>query len=367
MNMSLRLHLAIVLLLLPSIVAAQTSVAANQTSAAAPSAHTPYPMMSAAAIARARQMSEAFESGNAAGLWAAMSPDMKKQYGSLARLEAGAKGAAAKLGPAKKGAVESWVPDLLSAGTGYTRIAEFTKSPMKVLTIVGINEQGEVTLFLFRPAPDITEGAYAGYKDVTKLKLPFAGPWLVYAGGRTVAQNPHFAGEEERYAMDFLPLKDGRPASGDLTKNEQFYCFGQPVLAPADGTIIRLQDGYADNDPGKPVRESGLGNQVIISHGNKEYSVLAHLKQNSITVKKGDKVKQGDTIGACGNSGNSPAPHLEMRLQNSHGYPLPRTLPIQFVDYMLDGKLIESGEPLRSQTVSNAASAGGPAPATVQK
>ena len=35
------------------------------------------------------------------------------------------------------------------------------------------------------------------------------------------------------------------------------------------------------------------GNRVLISHGNKEYSLLTHFTQNSIQVKKGAKVKQG--------------------------------------------------------------------------
>ena len=94
------------------------------------------------------------------------------------------------------------------------------------------------------------------------------------------------------------------------------------------------------------------GTLLILYHGNNEYSVLAHLKQNG--VKTVQKVKQGDVLAECGNSGNSPVPQLEYRLQNSHGYPLPETLPIQFVDYIADGKPVDVGEPVRGQMVSNA-------------
>jgi hypothetical protein len=323
--------------------------------------------MSASAIARARQFSEAFENGSSAALWAAFSPQMKKQWGTPARLAASSKEAASKLGPTKKVLVESLAPGLLQIGTDYSRVTDFPKAQMKAMTFMAVNEQGEVTLFFFRPTSDVAEGKYAGYKDTTKLKLPFSGPWFVYAGGRSIAQSPHFGSDEERYAMDFLPLKDWRPFSGDGSANDQFYCFGQPVLAPADGTVIRLQDGFADNDPGKPSRDSALGNQVVLYHGNSEYSVLGHLKQNSMKVKKGDKVKQGDVIAACGNSGNSPAPHLEYRLQNSHGYPLPTTLPIQFVDYQVDGKVVDSGEPTRGQLVSNPGTVAASAPSSAQK
>jgi murein DD-endopeptidase MepM/ murein hydrolase activator NlpD len=44
---------------------------------------------------------------------------------------------------------------------------------------------------------------------------------------------------------------------------------------------------------------------------------LAHLKHNSVTVKVGDKVKCGQVIGLCGNSGNSSEPHLHFHVQNT--------------------------------------------------
>ena len=52
--MSLRLHLAVVLLLFPSLMLAQGTAATPQPAPAA-SSHVPYPVGSSAAIARARQ------------------------------------------------------------------------------------------------------------------------------------------------------------------------------------------------------------------------------------------------------------------------------------------------------------------------
>jgi murein DD-endopeptidase MepM/ murein hydrolase activator NlpD len=59
------------------------------------------------------------------------------------------------------------------------------------------------------------------------------------------------------------------------------------------------------------------GNLIIIKHAEGEYSLLAHFKQNSIRVKIGDKVTKGQTIGLCGNSGNSSEPHLHFQVQNT--------------------------------------------------
>jgi len=148
-------------------------------------------------------------------------------------------------------------------------------------------------------------------------------------------------------------LKDGRAFSGDGSKNEDFFCFGKPVLAPAAGHVVRVVDGVPDNEPGKPLQEVGSGNYVLIAHGNGEFSMLRYLKRNSVKVRQGDKVQLGDVVGQCGNSGTSPTPHVDYHLQNSNGIPLPKQLPAQFMDYLSNGKPVDSGEPTRGETVSN--------------
>lgn len=72
---------------------------------------------------------------------------------------------------------------------------------------------------------------------------------------------------------------------------------GTPVLASADGTVIRT--GYA---------VTGYGKFVIIQHEDGSGTVYAHLKQ--VTIADYAKVKQGDVIGLSGNTGNSTGPHL---------------------------------------------------------
>ena len=71
---------------------------------------------------------------------------------------------------------------------------------------------------------------------------------------------------------------------------------GEPVAAPANGkvTIARRQGGY--------------GNMVEISHGNELATRFAHLSQ--ISVKVGQLVHIGDTVGKIGSTGLSTGPHL---------------------------------------------------------
>jgi len=89
----------------------------------------------------------------------------------------------------------------------------------------------------------------------------------------------------------FTFLKDGRAYSGDGSKYEDYYCYGQPVLTAADGTVVLVNNTFADNVPG-------------------------HVEE----------------IMPTGNSGTSSAAHVEYRLQNASGLPLPEMVPAQFID-----------------------------------
>ena len=362
--MKLRHFFFIVILLLPALLFAQTSSPAPAKQSASPAVSGgSYPVMSAAAKARARQLFGYFESGQSAQLFAAFSPQMKKASSS-AKVSTTAKEVATQWGREEKMLGENFAPDLLSKNTLYSRFSQFTKTKQPVFTVVVVDEQGQLALIQPRPVPPAPGNRFSDYEVTTKLMLPFSSEWFVYQGGRDIYQNSNALRDAERYSMVFTVLKDGQAFSGDGTKNEQFYCYGQPVAAPADGTVVMVNDTFADNLPGRSDQVLPNGNRVLINHGHQEYSLLLHLKQGSIKVKSGDKVKQGDVVGECGNSGNSPAPHLEYRLQNSRGVPYPFTLPAEFVNYIADSKPVEKGEPVRGQFVHNSTEA---APTTAEK
>jgi hypothetical protein len=155
-------------------------------------------------------------------------------------------------------------------------------------------------------------------KNKTELYLPFKGRWLVAWGGDTKELNQHHDAPNQRFAFDFLGIdENGKTRKGASETNEDYLAFGREILAPADGLVTDAIDGVRDNLPGSMNPYSALGNAVFIQHSENEVSVLAHLKQKSITVKAGDKVKKGQTIGLCGNSGNSSEPHLHYHLQNT--------------------------------------------------
>ncbi len=152
----------------------------------------------------------------------------------------------------------------------------------------------------------------------TIFDLPFEGQWLTFWGGDNSEQNTHHDNYLQQHAFDFIQVDEsGKFFRTDGKTNEDYYSFGQPILAPAGGEIIEAVDGMRDNLPGASNHYMAMGNFVLIRHSDHEYSLLAHLRQGSVCVKAGQHIKPGEKIGECGNSGNSSDPHLHYHLQDS--------------------------------------------------
>ena len=80
---------------------------------------------------------------------------------------------------------------------------------------------------------------------------------------------------------------------------------GLDIIAPAGDPVFAVADGVvADVIKSR----KGLGNVVVINHGNGYVTRYAHLAD--VEAKKGRKVRRGTRIGYVGVSGNSFAPHL---------------------------------------------------------
>ena len=73
---------------------------------------------------------------------------------------------------------------------------------------------------------------------------------------------------------------------------------GTPIMASGDGTVTKASWC------------GGGGNCVKIKHNSVYSTVYAHLSKFGRGIKKGSKVKQGQTIGYVGSTGMSTGPHL---------------------------------------------------------
>ena len=151
----------------------------------------------------------------------------------------------------------------------------------------------------------------ASYGQSTLLSLPFDGPWYVVQGNSGIVS--HLKGTKGEFSWDFIIQKDGRQAHGESSVNENHYCWGQEVLAPAPGKVVKVLETLEDHDPYMP-NPPDVGNHVYIDHENGEISLLYHLQKNSAIVDAGQRVERGQAIGLCGDTGISMFPYLHFQL-----------------------------------------------------
>ncbi|HSR76324.1 MAG TPA: M23 family metallopeptidase [Xanthobacteraceae bacterium] len=145
----------------------------------------------------------------------------------------------------------------------------------------------------------------------------------------------------ETFAVDWAKVKNDRLFDGDGKRVEQYYGFGEDVLAVADGTVVSIHDGMPDQTPFVfmvPKSKSDYGgNNVILEIAPNIFAWYAHLRQGSLTVKVGDAVKAGAPIAKLGNTGPSEGPHLHLGLIDKPDSIAGRSLPFVFDSFTLVG------------------------------
>ena len=303
-----------------------------------------------AAMAEGRERSRALLAGDLAPLWADMTPELRALFGSMAGFEAFQAELAATLG--EETAVLS---EAVQPGDGvdtYRRTATWSLSAAPVLMQWGLAEGGDIASLLVQPAPVLAESRFLDYRTRATLQLPFEGEWFVVWGGRTLEQNYHAANPAQRFAIDALIYRDGATHAGDAAVLANYYCWDQPILAPAAGTVAAVVNDLPDNPIGTTDPDHPAGNHVVIDFGAGEFGFLAHLQQGSIELAPGDAVVAGQQLGLCGNSGNPSEPHLHFHLQNTADLSHGEGLPARFAHYRADGRPVTEGEPLAGQYIA---------------
>jgi Peptidase family M23 len=145
----------------------------------------------------------------------------------------------------------------------------------------------------------------------------------------------------ETFAVDWAKVKNDRLFDGGGKRVEQYYGFGEDVLAVADGTVVSVHDGIPDQTPFVfmvPKSKSDYGgNNVILEIAPNVFAWYAHLRQGSLTVKVDDAVKAGALIAKLGNTGPSEGPHLHLGLLDKPDPIAGRSLPFVFDSFTLAG------------------------------
>ena len=146
-------------------------------------------------------------------------------------------------------------------------------------------------------------------------------------------------------------VRNGSTHRGEGARVEDYYCYGQPIVAPAAGRVVWAEDGRPDQSPGQLDPAHPMGNAFVLDLGRGEFAVLAHLQPGSLRFVVGDSVAAGDTLGLCGNSGNTSEPHLHFHLQDGPEPFQAAGLPAALAEVMVDGKRRTNVELVRGQRV----------------
>lgn len=184
------------------------------------------------------------------------------------------------------------------------------------------------------------------------LAYPFTGRWLVQNSPADRIPSHGTAQFASAHAIDFVPVgDDGRTAPitvRTMLRTEppdRFPGFGRAILSPTEGEVVAALDTTVDHAAYRGVPSVGYalsqsrrvragwralaGNHVMIRAGDVVIA-LCHLQQGSVVVRPGQRVRVGDELGRCGNSGNSTEPHLHVQAMTSADIDRAEPAPITF-------------------------------------
>lgn len=145
--------------------------------------------------------------------------------------------------------------------------------------------------------------------------------WFRGADGRGAYFDP--TGQSKKRAFLASPLEFSRVSSGFAMRFHPLLQTwrkhnGVDYAAPTGTPVRSVGDGVVEFAGW----QNGYGNVIELRHGNQRSTVYAHLSR--IDVRKGQRVEQGERIGAVGTTGWSTGPHLhfEFRIAGQHQDPL---------------------------------------------
>jgi len=169
----------------------------------------------------------------------------------------------------------------------------------------------------------------------------------------------------EEYALDLVEVSEDSRLRKPYKKSvlsyllrgldlSDFYGWGQTVYAPLAGEVIALENDIPERNPVNLFRDyatavsltkqymaKGIpakaltGNYVLLKNAPNIYTLLAHLKPQSVKVTRGQKVEALEALGELGHSGNSTMPHLHLQFMDSDDFGSAKGLAFVFDSYEL--------------------------------
>ena len=130
---------------------------------------------------------------------------------------------------------------------------------------------------------------------------------------RTVAPIPGVVGEG-----NFM-----WPTAGYISQKYAWYHQAVDIANKSNPNIVASQGGTVVT---AGWNAGGYGNYVIVDHGNGYKTLYAHMLNNTISVKVGERVGQGQKLGMMGSTGRSTGTHLHFEVFGPSGKLNPLTV-----------------------------------------
>lgn len=199
------------------------------------------------------------------------------------------------------------------------------------------------------------------------LAYPFTGRWLTRNSPADRVPSHGTTLFASSFAIDFVPIDDdGRTAPVTLRSllrpepASRFAGFGRPVLSPIEGEVVGTNNAAPDHDAfrGLPSLTYALtqgrraaagwerlaGNHVLLATRQGVVVAVCHLQRDSLRVRPGQRVRAGEMIARCGNSGNSTEPHVHLQAVDRQDVPRAKAVPITFDGYLpRNGEIVGAG------------------------
>jgi hypothetical protein len=208
------------------------------------------------------------------------------------------------------------------------------------------------------------------YHSPVDYRLPVKGAWL--EASLPIMQSHHRWNAPTEYAVDLFKVNgDGDTAHDGSADASHWYAYGEPVMAAADGEVVKVIDDRIQDRTFLALRQGEtaeqrservnreietraltdfprnlLGNIIVLRHQvgeTVEYSSYDHLKTGSARVKVGDHVRQGDVIGAVGDTGDTPVVHLHFEINAGPDALYSQSLPFRFSGMNHNGSTQDPG------------------------
>ncbi|MER5769009.1 M23 family metallopeptidase [Streptomyces sp. NPDC001985] len=194
----------------------------------------------------------------------------------------------------------------------------------------------------------------------TEVLPPVTGRWIALNSPADKTPSHGVHGYGQAYAIDIVadPRSPGAPDAPTrppfawlwpvVRRNRDFPAFGAPLLAVADATVVHAEDRQRDHlSRNSPLMIAYLmliegalrdiagprrvfGNHIVLDLGDGVWAAYAHVRRGSLTVRAGDRVRAGQPLARCGNSGNSTEPHVHFQLMDGPDPDSARGLPFRW-------------------------------------